>query len=102
MPALYQASDVVALTSAFGEAAPLCLLEGAACGATPVTTRVGDSARAVAGFGPVTAPSPPAIAAAWPQVPERRRAFRAAASAERGRLASTAAGGRGPEGFRTG
>jgi glycosyltransferase involved in cell wall biosynthesis len=34
MPAIYQIADIVALTSAFGEASPLCLLEGAASGAT--------------------------------------------------------------------
>lgn len=41
MAPLYGAADVVALTSAFGEAAPLCLLEGMAAGAVPVTTDVG-------------------------------------------------------------
>lgn len=86
MPALYQAADVVALTSAFGEASPLCLLEGAACGATPVTTRVGDSARAVEGFGLVTAQSPAAIATAWTTVLARRGEFRDAAIAARARL----------------
>lgn len=86
MPALYQAADIVALTSAFGEASPLCLLEGAACGATPVTTRVGDAARAVEGFGLVTAQSPSAIAGAWTAVLERRGEFRDAAIAARARL----------------
>jgi len=44
VPSVYRAADIVALTSAFGEAAPLCLLEAMACGAVPATTPVGDSA----------------------------------------------------------
>jgi glycosyltransferase involved in cell wall biosynthesis len=44
MPRLYNAADLVVLTSAYGEAAPLSLLEGMACGAVPVTTDVGDAA----------------------------------------------------------
>ncbi len=40
--AVYAAADVVALTSAFGEAAPLCLIEGLLCGAVPVATDVGE------------------------------------------------------------
>ncbi|MGW3462391.1 glycosyltransferase [Streptomyces olivaceoviridis] len=43
METVYAAADVVALTSASGEAAPLCLIEGMMCGAVPVTTDVGDS-----------------------------------------------------------
>jgi glycosyltransferase involved in cell wall biosynthesis len=65
MPAIYQVADIVALTSAFGEASPLCLLEGAASGATPVTTDVGDSARTVAGLGFVTTHDAHDIAATW-------------------------------------
>lgn len=41
---VYNATDIIALSSAFGEAAPLCLLEGMACGAVPVATDVGDCA----------------------------------------------------------
>lgn len=58
MAALYNAADLITLTSAFGEAAPLCLLEGMACGAVPVTTPVGDApamvgdARLVSSFDP--------------------------------------------------
>ncbi|MDN8549918.1 glycosyltransferase [Microbacterium sp. NM3R9] len=76
MPAIYRAADVVALTSAYGEAAPLCLLEGAASGAVPVTTDVGDAARLIAGFGIVTGRDPHEIATAWQR-----------ACAERGRFA---------------
>lgn len=59
MAPLYNAADLITLTSAFGEAAPLCLLEGMACGAVPVTTPVGDAPamvgdpRLVATFDPV-------------------------------------------------
>lgn len=86
MPALYGIADIVALTSAFGEASPLCLLEGAACGATPVTTNVGDAARAVEGIGLVTPHDPHEIAAAWLRVLEHRGSWRDAALAARPRL----------------
>jgi glycosyltransferase involved in cell wall biosynthesis len=76
MPAIYQIADIVALTSAFGEASPLCLLEGAASGATPVTTDVGDSAITVRGIGFVTARDPAAVAATWDGVLERRPELR--------------------------
>lgn len=65
MEAVYAGSDVVALTSVSGEAAPLCLVEGMMCGAVPVTTDVGDSAAIVTGHGFVTPPDPGAIALAW-------------------------------------
>jgi len=63
--AIYAAADVVALTSAFGEAAPLCLIEGMLCGAVPVATDVGDSASIVAGHGLIAEPEPAALAQAW-------------------------------------
>ncbi|MDR7188783.1 glycosyltransferase involved in cell wall biosynthesis [Microbacterium sp. BE35] len=83
MAALYRIADIVALTSAFGEASPLCLLEGAASGATPVTTDVGDAARSVEGFGLVTPRDPDAIAAAWEAVLHDRAGYREAALAAR-------------------
>ncbi|MFB7894265.1 glycosyltransferase [Microbacterium sp. NPDC056044] len=83
MPALYRIADVVALTSAYGEASPLCLLEGAASGATPVTTDVGDAARSVEGFGLVTPRDPDDIASAWEQVLVDRARYRDAALAAR-------------------
>lgn len=86
MPSIYQIADIVALTSAFGEASPLCLLEGAACGATPVTTRVGDAARAAADIGMVTTHDPAEIAARWESVLARRNELRAAAIAARPRV----------------
>lgn len=63
--AIYAAADVVALTSAFGEAAPLCLIEGMLCGAVPVATDVGDCATIVAGHGLIAEPEPAAVAYAW-------------------------------------
>ncbi|MEV6736565.1 glycosyltransferase [Streptomyces sp. NPDC051104] len=65
METVYAASDVVALTSSWGEAAPLCLIEGMMCGAVPVATDVGDSALIVSGHGYLTPPDPDAIARAW-------------------------------------
>lgn len=65
MPGLYNATDLVALTSAYGEAAPLCLLEGMASGAVPVTTDVGDSALIVGDDRLVTSREPGEIADAW-------------------------------------
>ena len=86
MPELYRIADVVALTSAFGEASPLCLVEGAASGAIPVTTDVGDARRVVEGFGLVAARDAGAIAAAWDDALSRRRLLRSAALSARGRL----------------
>ncbi|MGU3647193.1 glycosyltransferase [Microbacterium sp. C23T] len=83
MPALYRIADIVALTSAYGEASPLCLLEGAASGATPVTTDVGDAARSVEGFGLVTPRDPDVISAAWEVVLHDRARYRDAALAAR-------------------
>ncbi|MEV7768711.1 glycosyltransferase [Microbacterium sp. NPDC086615] len=86
MPQLYRIADVVALTSAFGEASPLCLAEGAASGAIPVTTDVGDAARVVEGFGLVTPRDADAIAGTWAHALAHRGALRAAAIRARGRL----------------
>ncbi|BDV29842.1 glycosyltransferase [Microbacterium terricola] len=86
MPAIYQLADIVALTSAFGEASPLCLIEGAACGATPVTTRVGDAAQMVDGFGVVTRHDAAHIAATWQRVLDRRGELRDRALEARPRL----------------
>lgn len=86
MPSLFQVADIVALTSAFGEASPLCLVEGAACGATPVTTDVGDAARRIAGIGVVTTHDETDIAAAWDAVLSRRPQLRDAALAARERF----------------
>ncbi|WP_030609869.1 glycosyltransferase [Streptomyces fulvoviolaceus] len=89
METLYAASDVVALTSSWGEAAPLCLIEGMMCGAVPVATDVGDSAAIVAGHGLVTPPDPEAIAEAWSEAVGRREALAPSFAANRERFSRT-------------
>jgi glycosyltransferase involved in cell wall biosynthesis len=89
MPAVYAAADVVALTSVFGEAAPLCLIEGMMCGAVPVTTDVGDSADIVTGHGFVTPPDPGAIALAWTAAVAGRTRLAPALLAARERFSRT-------------
>ncbi|MEU2924579.1 glycosyltransferase [Streptomyces sp. NPDC007251] len=89
MPAVYAAADVVALTSVFGEAAPLCLIEGMMCGAVPVTTDVGDSADIVTGHGFVTPPDPGAIALAWTAAVAGRTQLAPALLAARERFSRT-------------
>ncbi|HEY4017829.1 MAG TPA: glycosyltransferase [Pseudonocardiaceae bacterium] len=83
---LFASADVVSLTSAFGEAAPLCLVEGMMCGAIPVATDVGDCASIVAGRGLVTAPDPEAVAGAWAEALARRDQFAPALLASRGQF----------------
>lgn len=85
-PAIFAAADVVALTSAFGEAAPLCLIEGLLCGAVPVSTDVGDCASIVADCGLLTEHDPDAIAAAWTEAIARRSEFAPALRAARPRF----------------
>ncbi|MCT9078516.1 glycosyltransferase [Streptomyces fulvoviolaceus] len=89
METLYAASDVVALTSSWGEAAPLCLIEGMMCGAVPVATDVGDSAAIVDGHGIVTPPDPEAIAEAWSEAVGRREALAPSFAASRERFSRT-------------
>jgi glycosyltransferase involved in cell wall biosynthesis len=89
MHAVYAAADVVALTSAYGEAGPLCLIEGMMCGAVPVATDVGDCAAIVAGNGLLTPPDPGAISAAWSEAVERRTEFAQAHARSRGRFSHT-------------
>ncbi|MEU9156397.1 glycosyltransferase [Streptomyces sp. NPDC048417] len=89
MEAVYAGSDVVALTSVSGEAAPLCLIEGMMCGAVPVTTDVGDSASIVEGHGLVTPFDPDAIAFAWSAAVAERDAFAPALLASRERFSRT-------------
>lgn len=86
MRGVYAAADVVSLTSSFGEAAPLCLIEGGMCGAVPVATDVGDCAAIVAGLGLVTPPDPDAIAAAWLAALDRRAEFTEALERSRERF----------------
>lgn len=89
MESVYAASDVVALTSASGEAAPLCLIEGAMCGAVPVTTDIGDAAAIVAGHGLVTSRDPDEISAAWSEAADRREEFAPALLRSRERFSQT-------------
>ncbi|MFF5300392.1 glycosyltransferase [Streptomyces sp. NPDC013161] len=89
METVYAGSDVVALTSSFGEAAPLCLIEGMMCGAVPVATDVGDSASIVAGHGIVTPPDPDAIASAWTEAVIGRAEFAKAHARSRERFSRT-------------
>ncbi|MBV2356529.1 glycosyltransferase [Streptomyces sp. J2-1] len=86
MEAVYAGSDVVALTSVSGEAAPLCLIEGMMCGAVPVATDVGDSASIVAGHGFVTPPDPGAVALAWTAALAGRAGFAPALARSRERF----------------
>lgn len=72
MPRLYNGADLVALSSAYGEAAPLSLLEGMACGAVPVTTDVGDAAHIVADPRLVVGRDPTEMAEAWEVAFEQR------------------------------
>lgn len=72
MPRLYNGADLVALTSAWGEAAPLSLLEGMACGAVPVTTDVGDAAEMVGDPRLVVGRDPAEVARAWEAAFEQR------------------------------
>jgi glycosyltransferase involved in cell wall biosynthesis len=72
MPRLYNGADIVALTSAYGEAAPLSLLEGMACGAIPLTTDVGDAALIVADPRLVVSRDPGEIAESWAAAFEQR------------------------------
>jgi glycosyltransferase involved in cell wall biosynthesis len=86
MEHVYAAADVVALTSSWGEAAPLCLIEGMMCGAVPVATDVGDSASIVTGHGIVTAPDPTAVARAWTTAAASRADLTPALTASRERF----------------
>lgn len=72
MGSFYNAADLVALTSKFGEAAPLCLLEGMACGAVPVTTDVGDAAKMVGDPRLVSELDPEDVAEKWAAAFEQR------------------------------
>ncbi|ROS76641.1 glycosyltransferase [Cellulomonas sp. PhB143] len=89
MESVYAAADVVALTSAFGEAAPLCLIEGAMSGAVPVTTDVGDCASLVDGIGLVVGRDPAEVAAAWAQAAARRDGLARALETSRPRFSRT-------------
>ena len=65
MNALYPGADIDVLTSKFGEAAPLSLMEAMSCGLIPVTTDVGDSARIAGDDRLVGADDPDDLAERW-------------------------------------
>lgn len=65
MNSLYNAADLTSLTSAFGEAAPLCLLEAMAAGCIPLTTDVGDAASMVGDPRLITTLEADDVAAKW-------------------------------------
>ncbi len=89
MESVYAAADVVSLTSANGEAAPLCLIEGMMCGAVPAATDVGDCVSIVAGHGFITPPDPESIAAAWSEAVARRTELAPALLRSRERFSRT-------------
>ncbi|MFG2132414.1 glycosyltransferase [Streptomyces sp. NPDC048751] len=89
MEAVHAGADVVALTSSWGEAAPLSLIEGMMCGAVPVATDVGDSAAIVNGHGVLTPPDPEAIAQAWTEAVADRPALTPFLTASRERFSRT-------------
>ncbi|MFD7021157.1 glycosyltransferase [Promicromonospora sukumoe] len=86
MELVYATADVVALTSTFGEAAPLCLIEGSMCGAVPVTTPVGDAPSIVERIGFVTSYDPAEIATTWIEAAARREELESARTAVRPRF----------------
>ncbi|WP_285107495.1 glycosyltransferase [Promicromonospora sp. MEB111] len=86
MELVYATADVVALTSTFGEAAPLCLIEGSMCGAVPVTTPVGDAPSIVERIGFVTSFDPDEIASTWIEAAARREELESARTAVRPRF----------------
>lgn len=83
MNSLYNAADIVSLTSSFAEAYPLCLVEGMAAGAVPVTTPAGDSALIVRDERLVTTLKAEDVASKWSQAFEDRREHRARILLER-------------------
>lgn len=74
---MYNAADIVALTSRYGEAYPLCLLEGMACGAIPVSTNVGDAKYMLqnGSLGIITKQTSRSIVDSWHLAYSKRRVY---------------------------
>jgi glycosyltransferase involved in cell wall biosynthesis len=69
LPELCAAMDVVTLSSAYGEALPLSIVEAMSCATPCVATNVGDTAEVIGATGVVVAPNQPAaLAAGWLRV----------------------------------
>jgi glycosyltransferase involved in cell wall biosynthesis len=70
--AAYNAFDVAALSSAFGEGFPNAVGEALACGIPVAATDVGDTRHVIGDFGEVVPPgNPDALAAAWARLKQR-------------------------------
>jgi glycosyltransferase involved in cell wall biosynthesis len=83
MEALYAAADIAVLTSKFGEAAPLSLMEAMSCGVIPVTTDVGDSALIAGDERLVGGDDPDDLAERWSFAYTHREELRPAVLARR-------------------
>ena len=86
MEGLYPVGDLIVLTSAFGEACPLSLMEAMACGLVPVTTDVGDSARIVGDERLVGPQDAAGLCERWLDVYAQREPLRQAVLARRDEL----------------
>lgn len=87
MEDVHNLGDIIALTSAFGEAAPLCLMEGMATGAVPVATDVGDCRRIVGDPRLISGSTAAEVASSWSQAWTHRDEHRSRILAARGELA---------------
>lgn len=83
MERIHAAADIISLTSKFGEAYPLSLAEGMACGAIPVATDVGDVRTIIQDAGIVTSADPSEVALAWKKAMRQKAAFQEKVAAVR-------------------